>query len=182
MKRLQHKYFLLSIGFAIFILSACCEPTAKKSFPIVIDTSYTDTAIKDAIDLNIQGFPPPDPLDSGYYPIYSLDIKNAGTDDDNFSISFTRLKNGFVDSLIIRQLVKAGETKTFRTYGPIPSNSQDSAKARYYTFYVKTLDSISLSVMQPTINIHYGESPNGPEQCGSPGKDISVDPIKLKHK
>jgi hypothetical protein len=182
--RLFHNiYFLLPISFALFILSACCDPAQRKSFPTVIQTSYTDTAVKDAIDLSIQGFPPPDPLDSGYYPIYSLDIQNTGTEDDNFTLSYTRIKNGFIDSLNVQQFVKAGETKTFKTYGPIPSNSPDSAKAlHYYTFYVKTLDSIALSVMLPTMNIHYGESPNGPEQCGSPGKDISVDPTKLKHK
>ena len=182
MIRLQHKYFLLPIALAIFVLSACCEPAPRNSFPVVIDTSYTDTAVKDAIDLTLQGFPQPDPLDSGYYPVYSLDIKNTGTDDDNFFLSYTRIRNGFIDSLSVQQLVKAGETKTFRTYGPIPSNSQDSAKFRYYTFYVHTLDSIALSVMQPAISIHYGQSPNGPGQCGSPGKDISVDPAKLKHK
>lgn len=182
MKLLHHNYYLIPIGFALFVLSACCEPVAKNSFPQVIDTSYNDTAVKDAIDLPVQGFPPPDPLDSGYYPVYSLDIKNTGTEADTFYLSYSHPRNGYVIPLYAQEFVQPGETKTFKTFGPSPSNSPDSIKAKYYCFYVKTLDSISLFVLQPQISIHYGQSPNGAEQCGSAGKDITVDPLKLKHK
>lgn len=178
MKQRYHNYLLFTAGFALFILSACCEPGQKNSFPFVIDTSYTDTAVKDAIDIQI----PIDPLDSGYYPIYSLDIKNTGAEADTFLLSYTRTRNGYAIPLYVKQYVQPGETKTFKTYGPIPSNSDDSAKVNFYSFYVHTIDSISLFVLQPEISIHYGRTPNGPEQCGSPGKDIAVDPLKLKHK
>jgi hypothetical protein len=182
MKLWQYRYLFLTVGIGLFFISSCCDPVPKNSLPLVIDTSYTDTAIRDAIDVTIPGDIPPDPLDSGYYPIYSLDIKNTGTEADTFKISYLRATGSFGIPLTAQQYVLPGETKTFRTYGPIPSNSLDSAKYRYLDFFVRTADSISLSVIQPTITIHYGESPNGAEQCGSPGKDITVNPLKLKHK
>jgi hypothetical protein len=181
MKRLHYNYFLLSIGIGLFILSACCEPKQKNSFPKVIDTSYTDTAVYDAdqfpeIDSNAN------PFDSAFYPVYSLDIQNTGTQADTFYVSYSRVRNGIQVPLYVQQFVNAGETKTFKTFGPIPSNSPDTSKVKYYSFYVKTRDSISLFVLQPQISIHYGQDPNGPEQCGSPGTDISVDISKLKHR
>lgn len=177
MKRYS-KYFFLTIGFTAFLLSSCCEPAQRNSLPQVIDTSYNDTAVKDAVDIQ----EPIDPLDSGYYPVYSLDIKNTGTEADTFTISYSRVRNGYEIPLTASRYILPGETKTFRTYGPSPSNPPDSIKVKYYSFYVKTLDSISLTVLQPKITVHYGETPNGAEQCGSPGKDITVDPLKLKHK
>lgn len=177
MKR-HSKYFFLTAAFAASILSSCCEPVQKNSFPQVIDTSYNDTAVKDAIDIQT----PIDPLDSGYYPVYSLDIKNTGTEADTFTLSYTRIRNGYEFPLSAKEFVLPGETKTFKTYGPSPSNPPDSVKIKYYSFYVKTIDSISLSVLQPMISVHYGGTPNGAEQCGSPGKDITVNPLKLKHK
>jgi hypothetical protein len=181
MKLLHYRYFLFSLGIGLFILSACCEPAQKNSFPMVIDTSYNDTAIKDAIDIiNVDSTF--NPLDSGYYPVYSLDIKNTGTDADTFYLSYSRVRNGYLVPLTSQQYIQGGETKTFKTYGPSPSNPPDSIKVKYYSFYVKTPDSISLFKLQPQINIHYGQTPNGAEQCGTAGKDISVDPLKLKHK
>jgi len=181
MIRSSKKYFFLVITFAAFLLGSCCEPAQKNSFPVVIDTSYDDTAVKDAIDISSIDFPF-DPLDSGYYPVYYLDIKNTGTDADTFYLSYSRVRNGYIQPLIAQQYIQAGETKTFKTYGPSLSNAPDSVKIKYYAFYVKTLDSTSLFTLQPKITVHYGQTPNGAEQCGSPGKDITVDPLKLKHK
>ena len=182
MRSLQYRYFLLPVSLGLFIISSCCEPAQKNSFPMVIDTSYNDSAVKDADQVLVNGLPPPNPLDSGYYPIYSLDIKNTGTEADTFKLSFYRPTGLFGFPLEVDGYVLPGQTKTFRTYGPIPSNSLDTAKYRYLDFFVKTVDSISLFVLQPQITIHYGQTPNGAEQCGSSGKDISVDPLKLKHK
>ncbi|MDP4230609.1 MAG: hypothetical protein Q8916_09430 [Bacteroidota bacterium] len=181
MTYLHRRSFLLPLGIGLFILSSCCVPKEKNSFPMVIDTSYTDTAVKDAIDIQNVDVPL-DPFDSGYYPVYSLDIKNTGSEGDTFYLTYSRVRNGYLVPLTAQQYVGAGETKTFRTYGPSPSNPPDTVKVKYYSFYVKTLDSISLFVLQPQITIHYGQSPNGPEECGSAGKDITVDPLKLKHK
>ena len=181
MKKQHRRYFLIPVTLGILILSACCVPAQKNSFPTVIDTSYNDTAVKDAIDIvSVDSLF--NPLDSGYYPVYSLDIKNTGSDADTFYLSYSRIRNGYLVPLTVQQYIQGGETKTFKTYGPSPSNSPDTVKARYYSFYVKTIDSTSLFVLQPTISIHYGQSPNGPEQCGSPGTDLPVDISKLKHK
>ncbi|MEI8133663.1 MAG: hypothetical protein WCH46_01140 [bacterium] len=160
------------------MLSSCCEPKETNSLPQVMSNSYNDTIVKDAID--IEGTI--DPLDSGYYGVYSLDIKNTGSEADTFYLSYRRVRNGYEIPLTVQQYVKAGEVKTFTTYGPLPSNALDSAKVNLYSFFVKTPDSVSLFVLQPTINIHYAKTPNGAEQCGSPGKDLAVDPLKLQHK
>ena len=177
----QFKLFLLPISLASVLLASCCDPVQKNSSPMVIDTSYNDTAVKEAIEIpNIDS--PYDPLDSGYYPVYYLDIKNTGTEADTFYLSYSRVRNGYIQPLKVQQYVQPGETKTFKTYGPSPSNSLDSVKVKYYAFFVKTLDSISLFTLQPQIKIHYGQTPNGAEDCGSAGKDIFVDPLKLKHK
>ncbi len=180
MKQWQYKYIV--IVFGLLLISSCCDPAQKNSFPQVMTSSYNDTAIKDADQVIVIGLPAPDPLDSAYYPIYSLDIQNTGSEADTFTVSYNRSSGLFGIPLIAQAYVQPGETKTFSTYGPIPSNSLDSAKYRYLDFFVKTKDSISLFVLQPKISIHYGQTPNGAEQCGVAGKDITVDPLKLKHK
>jgi hypothetical protein len=182
MKFLPRSYFLLPLGLGIFILSACCVPAQKNSFPMVIDTSYNDSAVYDADQVQVTGLPPPNPLDSAFYPIYSLDIKNTGSEADTFKLYYFRVNGAYGFPLQAQAYVQPGETKTFRTYGPIPSNSLDTAKYRYLDFFVKTIDSISLFKLLPQVTIHYGETPNGPEQCGTSGKDISVDVTSLKHK
>lgn len=178
MKLLSHKYFLFTVCLGLFILSACCVPMDKNSFPQVIDTSYSDTAVKDAdqfigIDSTV------DPYDSAFYPVYSINIQNTGSEADTFYLSYSRTRNGFLEPLTTQQNVNAGETKTFKTLGPIPSNAPDTLRVKYYAFFVKSPDSVHVSFLKPQITIHYGQTPNGPEQCGSPGKDISVDPTKL---
>ena len=180
MKLYLHKNIIVIAG--LLFISSCCDPVQKNSFPQVMTSSYNDTAVKDADQVQVSGAPAPNPLDSAYYPIYSLDIQNSGSEADTFTISYLRPNGLFGIPLTAQAYVQAGETKTVSTYGPIPSNSLDTAKYRYLDFFVKTKDSISLFVLQPTITIHYGQTPNGPEQCGVSGKDITVDPLKLKHK
>jgi hypothetical protein len=173
-----HKYFLLVAGIWLTILSSCCDPAQRNSFPTVIDSSYADTAVKDAIDLEF----PIEPLDSGFYPVYSLDIKNTGSEADTFTLSISRVRNGIEIPLITKEYVQAGETKTFKTYGPLPPNSPDSAKANLYSFFVMSPDSVSIFTLKPQVSIHYGQTPNGAEQCGTRGNDISVDISKLTRK
>src|SRR3954468_12455499 len=103
----RSKYFLFPSAFAFFLLSSCCDPKIKNSFPNVIDSSFTDTAIRDAIDVEL----PIDPLDSGYYPVYKLDIKNTGSEADTFTLSYTRQRNGYSIPLTVSQFVQSGETK-----------------------------------------------------------------------
>lgn len=179
MKLRQHNYyFLIPVGFAIFILSACCVPKDKNSFPQVITTSYADTAVKDADEfIGVDSIV--NPLDSAFYPVYSLDIQNTGSEADTFYLSYARVRNNHEEALTVQQYVGAGETKTFTTLGPIPSNSLDTLRIKYYSFFVKTPDSIHVSFLKPQITIHYAQTPNGPEQCGSPGKDLSIDPTTL---
>ncbi|MEP7233929.1 MAG: hypothetical protein ABI778_01415 [Ignavibacteriota bacterium] len=181
MKLRQFRFFLIPLSLGLVILSACCEPKERDSYPTVIDTSYNDSAVRDAIEIQFVDNPL-DPLDSGYYPVYYLDIKNTGTEADTFDLEYSRLRNGYIQPLKVSEYVQPGEVKTFKTYGPSGSNAPDSARVKYYSFFVKTLDSISLFVLQPNITIHYGETANGAEQCGSPGKTITVNPLKLKHK
>jgi hypothetical protein len=175
------KYFFIIISVALFNLSSCCEPAQKNSFPQVIDSSYSDTAIKDADQVVIQGLPAPDPLDSAFYPIYSIDIKNTGSEADTFKITYARVNGLFGFPLTAQAYILPGSIKTLKTYGPIPSNSFDTAKYHFLDFFVKTADSIHVGVLKPQITIHYGETPNGAEECGSKGKDITIDPSTLKH-
>jgi hypothetical protein len=172
----QHNYFFLPFGLTLLLLSSCCEPAQKNSFPQVIASSYSDTAIKDADQVKIQGLPAPDPLDSAYYPIYSVDIKNTGTEADTFKITYSRVNGLFGIPLTAQAYVMPDSIRTIKTFGPIPSNSLDSAKYQYLDFFVKTADSIHVTLLKPQITIHYGQTPNGAEQCGTSGKDISVDP------
>jgi hypothetical protein len=178
MNKLHNNYFFLLLGL-LFFLSSCCEPAQKNSFPQVISSSYSDTAIKDADQVSIQGLPAPDPLDSAYYPIYSIDIKNTGTEADTFKITYTRVNGLFGIPLTAQVYVQPDSTRTLKTYGPISSNSLDSAKYQYLDFFVKTADSIHVSLLKPQITIHYGATPNGAEQCGTAGKDLTVDPSTL---
>jgi len=143
----------------------------------VIGSSYSDTAIKDAgVPLN------GGPADSIFYPIYSLDIKNTGTEADTFTISYDLKKTVNNFPLTVKQFVLAGETKTFKTYGPVPKNSPDTSKYRFFTFFVSTADSIPVSVIRPAVSITYGSSEDGPESCGSPAKTLTVNIDSLKKK
>lgn len=173
----MRKLILVPSVILVLALSSCCDPTPHQSFPQVINSSYSDTAIKDA-GVSLNGAP----VDSIFYPIYSLDIKNTGTEADTFEISYDRNKaiNNF--ALSVKQYVLAGETKTFKTYGPVPKNSPDTSKYRFYTFFVSRADSIPLSVIRPAVSISYGSSEEGPESCGSPAKTITVNIDSLRKK
>lgn len=175
----MHKAIILFAVAAIgFSLNSCCDPVPRNSFPTVLYSTYADTAIKDIIPEL-----PPLKLDSLYYPIYSFDIKNTGTEADTFTVIFDR-ENSYFDLssypiLYDQQYVLPGETKTFKTYGPVPSNALDTAKYRYLAFYTSTLDSIPISIMRPTVTIYYGATPNGPEDCGSPAKQLVLNVDKF---
>ncbi len=159
-------------------LASCCDPTPRQSFPDVIYVSYADTTIKDA-GPTIQN-----KFDSLYYPIYSFDIQNSGTESDTFVVTLHR-EIGYYNSfyypldMTIKQFVGAGETKNFKTFGPIPRNAPDTTRLRLLSFFVSTPDSIPISVMRPVITISYGSSVEGPESCGSPAKTLTVDVDRL---
>jgi hypothetical protein len=181
MKIRYHNYFLIAAGLVLLVFSACCEPKDKNSFPKVILNSYSDTSVKDA-DQFAEIDSAANPLDSAYYPVYSIDIQNTGSEADSFYLSYTRVRDGYQESLNVQQFVNAGETKTFTTIGPLPSNSPDTSRIKVFSFFVRSVDSIPIQVMRPQISIHYGQTPNGPGECGTSGKDITVDPLKLQHK
>lgn len=159
----------------VFMLVACCDPKPISSLPQVIDTTYSDTAIKD--DMNQTNTSP----DSGYYPIYSLDIKNVGTEADTFELRYTRTRNGFVIPVVVKQYVPVGETRTFRTEGPIPDHGVDyTADIVYYSFFVSTPDSISVHMLKPDIVVRYGATNEGTEGCNADPKELFVNYNDLK--
>lgn len=160
---------------------SCCDPVPRQSFPQVVYSTYKDTAIKDAGPT----IPPSNTFDSLYYPIYSFDIKNTGSEADTFAVTLHR-ENGYYSSIFypvdmtIRQFILAGETKTFKTFGPIPRNALDTTRYRYLSFFTSTPDSIPLAIMRPDMTISYGSSVDGPESCGSPAKTLTVNVDSLK--
>src|SRR5258708_24331543 len=121
------KYYFLT-GALIFILSSCCEPAQRNSFPKVITTSYRDTAIKDA-DQFAAVDSAANPLDSAFYPVYSIDIQNTGSQGDTFYLSYSRLRNGIQLPLTVHQLALPHSTITFKTFAPIPPNSPHPSPA-----------------------------------------------------
>lgn len=165
---------LLPLALA-FMLVACCDPKPINSLPQVIDTTYTDTAIKD--DMNQSN----SSLDSGYYPIYSLDIKNIGTESDTFELRYTRTRNGFVIPVVVKQYVPVGETRTFRTEGPIPDHGVEyMADIVYYSFFVSTPDSVSVHMLKPDITVLYGARNEGEEGCNAEAREMFVNYNDLK--
>ena len=165
---------LLPLALA-FMLVACCDPKPISSLPQVIDTTYSDTAIKD--DMNQTN----SSQDSGYYPIYSLDIKNVGTESDTFELRYTRSRNGFIIPVVVKQFVPAGETRTFRTEGPIPDHGVvNTADIAYYSFFVLTPDSVSVHLLKPEIRVLYGSTDEGTEGCNAEEKELLVDYNTLK--
>ncbi|MBS1903201.1 MAG: hypothetical protein JSS75_05810 [Bacteroidetes bacterium] len=176
------KYFLLGLVSAA-IFASCCDPKARNSFPLVIDSSYSVQSVKDAK----VPVPPDYVLDSGYYPIYSIDIKNTGTEADTFRLVISPPYSGqYVVTpdfqLTDKHYVEPGQTATFRTYGPVPPNALDTAKYRYLFFFTSTPDSVSLPIFRPWVQIFYGKSIDGPETCGTPetSLDVNVDNLGKK--
>lgn len=161
---------IVPIFFAI-IISSCCEPVARNSEPMVIDTTYRDTAIKDVADRS-----PLSKLDSGFYPIYSIDIKNTGTESDTFTLVYERVRRNYIQPLIVREFVPAGEVRTFRTIGPVPDHGLPyTSYDVYFSFFVSTPDSVEISLMKPTVYIVYGANNKGSEECSAPPKQKIVD-------
>ncbi len=163
---------LLVLTLGLF-LGACCDPKPSNSMPMVIDSTFKDTTVKDVYDRLTPGA---DPTDSGFYPIYSIDVKNTGTDADTFKLTYERNRNGFVIPIVVQQYMLPGETKTFRTVGPIADHGvPETSDITYYSFFVRTPDSTSIHVENPTVKIHYGKTQNDAESCGSAGEDLNVD-------
>lgn len=153
-----------------WMLAACCDPKPISSLPQVIDSTYRDTAIKDDMNqLNTM-------QDSGYYPIYSVDIKNIGTESDTFELRYSRSRGGFIIPVVVKEFVPAGEVRTFRTEGPIPDHGvENTADIAYYSFFVLTPDSVSVHVLKPTIRVLYGSSDEGTEGCSAEEQELLVD-------
>ena len=169
----MHKFSTpVLIAALVILVGSCCSPKLKSSYPLVIDSTYSYIAIKDA-DIAL---PPDYILDSMYYPVYAMNIQNIGSEADSFTLVIDR--DG-IYPLTVTQYLHPGEVKTFRTYGQIPSDMPDSAKLRYYSFYVSTPDSLNLSVLRPSVTVYYGNSITGPESCGSPavGLPVSIDSL-----
>ena len=168
--------FVLSLGI---FFTACCDPKLRDSMPLVIDSTFSDTAIKDVFD---RFSPNANPLDSGYYPIYSINIKNTGTEADTFQLSYERVgRSGYFLPVVVRQFVQPGEVKTFTTPGPIPDHGNlPTSDFTYISFFVHPSDSTKIHKENPTVTIHYGTTQNDVESCGSKGQDMNVDISKWK--
>jgi hypothetical protein len=156
----MHRFIfgLQALILAIVVIS-CCDPKPRNSYPTVIDSSYSYLTVKDAFTYASGA------VDSLYYPVYSVDIKNTGSEADSFKLTID--PQNIYSVLTVTQFVGAGETKTFKTYGPLPSNIDDSAKHRYYGFVYYDPDSLDLRISRPHVTISYGSSIDGPESCGT---------------
>lgn len=157
--------FILSSITLAAAVSSCCEPQSRNSLPVVVDSLYHDSAVFDQYPLGIHsdGRPP----DSGYYPVYTLGIKNAGTETDTFTLRFDRLGNGFELPIEIKHEVPAGQTVLFSTPATLNETSDTLAQSYYASFFVRTQDSIPIYRMRPTVTVKYGAVYNGPEGCNS---------------
>jgi hypothetical protein len=170
MKSKYLPFLFLLLGSAIVGWSGCCDPNPKNSLPLVLDSTYTDTAIKDIADRQFGK------LDSLYYPIYSIDITNSGIESDTFTLTYKRIRNGFLMPLVVKQFVQAGQTRRFSTPGPLPDHPSDSTSdGIYLSYFVSTPDSIPIQIMKPVVTLSYGSTETGDESCGSPGETITLD-------
>lgn len=170
---MKHKLILfLSLPITVLVVwSGCCDPTPRNSLPLVLDSTYSDTAIKDIPDRYILPLP-----DSAYYPIYSIDVKNIGTESDTFTLTYKRIRKGILLPLVVKQFVPAGETRTFRTEGPIPDYGVPATSdIIYYSYFVSTPDSIPINIMKPEVTLSYGSTADGGESCSSSGQTITLD-------
>lgn len=159
------------LGIALpLIVGGCCDPDPKNSSPLVLDSTYSDTAVKDISD-RLFG-----KIDSAYYPIYSIDIKNTGIESDTFTLTYKRIRNGYLIPVVVKQYVPAGEVRTFRTEGPIPDHGVPyTSDVVYYSFFVSTPDSIPIRMMNPEVTLSYGSTLKGDESCGSAGETVKLD-------
>ena len=159
------------------IASGCCDPDPKNSSPLVLDSTYSDTAIKDIINRNPNAPSLGKLGDSAFYPIYSIDIKNAGIESDTFTLTYKRIRNGFLIPVVVRQFVPAGEVVTFRTEGPVADHGVPyTSDIVYVSYFVSTPDSIPIQIMKPEVTLSYGSTQvPGDESCGSPGETIKLD-------
>ncbi len=171
----MRKFFLsVSLLLLAFTVFSCCDPQQKHSNADVLYYSYSDTAIKDfpiLYDLNT-------PTDSVYYPIYSLNIHNSGSEGDLFRL-LIKSRDGR-DSLFAQEYIEPGQIKTLRTYGPIPKNASDTSKKRYISFFVSTADSVALRLIRPIVTVSFGATANGPEQCGTAAKILQINIDSLR--
>ena len=162
-------------GFTILLLASllqsCCEPRQRNSQPLVIDSLYSDSAVKDQVS-PLFG----QPGDSGYYPIYSLGVKNVGAEADTFTVRFLRLGYYFE----LKDFVQPGQISIFRSPGPLKDTASPNAQLYYYSFFVTTPDSVAISKMRPDVTIQFGGIYNGPEGCNSDPETQAVDIDALK--
>ncbi len=162
--------FLVVTGL---VVASCCEPRVKNSSPMVLENTYSDTAIHDRLPPTVNG----PSLDSGYYPIYKLSVKNNGTEADTFSLQFLRQGIGFTTS----QYVMPGQTVQFSTPGPISDTAAVSAQFIYFGFFVSTPDSVAISKERPSLTLYYGSIYNGAEACNTSPIPMNVDIDALHH-
>ncbi|MEO6938765.1 MAG: hypothetical protein ABI444_01280 [Candidatus Kapaibacterium sp.] len=163
----KHIQLVLLLALGAVYLAACCEPSPRKSQPIVITTTYSDSSVYDVFPTGLGT----SATDSGYYPIYHIDVKNGGVESDTFTLLFSRQGLGFS----ISQFVPSGQTVTFKTPGPIKDTADITAQDIYRTFFVRSTDSINIKVMRPTLAVRYGGVYNGPEGCNSDPIQIPID-------
>lgn len=164
---------LLAFTLLGLIAQSCCEPRHKDSRPEVQFNTYSDTAIYDQMPNTS-----PAQRDSGYYPVYSFDIKNAGTEADTFIIVMTKDDIGFRKPIF----VMANEIKRFTSPDSLRDTSFYTSQQLYNTFFRRSADSISIQDIEPTIKIIYGEVYEGPEACNTAPSELFVDPRTFERK
>jgi hypothetical protein len=173
-------------------LSSCCEPAHKDSQPMVIDSTFKESAGRD-LDLFGADTHPIPIVDSAYYPVYSVGIQNTGTQDDTYTLSLRYVNLGFTFGFDITKRVPAGQVVTFSTptQPPDPNATYAFAAATLASDTTLSIDKmykgiqgdsaykVEIHRLQPTLTITYGAIDNGPEACNTPASQQQLDVNEL---
>ena len=184
---------LLLIVSLSALLAACCEPAHKDSQPVMIDSLFSQTASPDIDIYRMFIYQTKDSI-PGYFPIYTFGIKNAGSQDDDFTLRIRYNGADVPAGFDITKRVPAGQTVLFRTPTPqgdssahytyalsgiviAANDSTPTMDYAYYGFTQSSKDSVKLRFLRPTLQVIYGAIDNGPEACNTPAstQDINID-------
>ncbi|MDP4199120.1 MAG: hypothetical protein Q8922_13445 [Bacteroidota bacterium] len=181
------RILLLPVACLSVWLASCCEPGHKDSQPILVDSAFQETYGRDldVFTSHVTGLN----ADSAYFPIYTFGIRNNGTADDDFTLSFRYSNQGYLAGFDITKHVPAGQMVLFRTPSPTrdssaiyhypnlnnPSDSIPSMDKAYYGIQASTPDSTEIHTLRPTISVTYGLIDNGPEACNTPASTQQID-------
>jgi hypothetical protein len=176
-------------------LSSCCEPATKDSRPVFVDSLFSRTPVWEFDRIASSNNEPGTTPDSGYYPVYTFGIRNAGSQDDQFTLrirSQYTLTDGTPIGFDITRMVPAQTTVLFRTPTAVPDSITSHERITYahlvdtlphmslayIGFFTSTPDSTMVQFENPQISVFYGAIDDGPEGCSTPAtsKQVSLPP------